>query len=585
MLPPDLAPSRPTLPPPPPPPEPRAEIQAYTARAGDSLESIARSFKVSEADLREANPQVFGNVPPALAHPDPQIDPGTALTIPAAPMSALVDEPLDTGFNPTYPSSNSEYTVGADGQTGGGALTWNPGDGSVKLGGSRIATPPGQAETAAVQWEARADTAVTLGQTNKDGNTEVTVEVQYTQSVGVEAGTRTSRGVVEGEASAGAGGRARYKVTLPGENQNPELAARINPFDPTTIPEGASVTLDGQNFVQGELAGSFRHIGTATRVTEAAGASYSVERVDADHVRVTMGPNAAVEAFNGVGLRSDIATAMLGRQDNLGDQAVATATFDLSSADGQAAYAHFVATGEVAHETAGVGDVATIEKLDYASQTRLQLELGPLSADLAGAQNTGAFVRTTYPDGSSAVTMDLRYSGNVPLSVTQRFDAEGVELVDERAYEFELSTDHDVDLSWWDNLLGRSDAEAEAALEQSHAELLNWAINGGATGPAHVRPGETVTLQFSEDQLAALLDQTRTAAAANESGMDALALLAGGENGMLANGTMDFAVAMARNLGGDDYGFAQRLFDISQGADGDLGDRGAVPLDVTIERD
>lgn len=581
MLPPDLAPFRPA----PPPPEPRSGIQAYTARPGDSLESVARSFKVSEADLREANPQVFGDLPPAIAHPDPEIAPGTALTIPAAPMSALVDEPLDTDFNPTYPSSNSEYTVGADGETAGGALTWNPGDGSVKLTGSRIATPPGQTDTAAVRWEARADTAVTLGQTNKDGNTEVTVEIQYTQSLGVEAGTRTSGGVIEGEASTGAGGRARYEVTLPGENQNPELAARINPFDPTTIPEGATVTLDGQHFVQGELAGSFRHIGTATRLAEAAGASYSVQRVDADHVRVTMGPNEAVEAFNGVGLHSDIATAMLGRQDNLGDQTVATATFDLSSADGQAAYAHFVATGEVAHETAGVGDVATIEKLDYASQTRLQLELGPLSADLAGAQNTGAFVRTTYPDGSSAVTMDLQYSGNVPLSVTQRFDAEGVELVAERTYDFTLSTDHDVDLSWWDNLLGRSDAEAEAALEQSHADLLNWAIGGGATGPANVRPGETVTLHFSEDQLAALLDQTRTAAAANESGMDDLALLAGGENGMPANGTLDFAVAMARNLGGDDYGFAQRLFAISQGADGDLGNGGAVPLDVTLERE
>src|SRR5690606_8972753 len=510
---------------------------------------------------------------------------GETINIPAASQS-VIDDPSGNDFvpNPTYPSANSEYSARVEGQHAEGSVTWNPGDGSVKLTGTQIVTPPGQTDQSPVRYSARSETAVTDGQVNKtiDGKayTEFTVEVQFTQSTNVEAQNRTSRGLVEGEASIGAGTRARYKVLLPGNDQSAEAAARINPFDPTTIPDGATVMMDGQNFTQGSLAGSFRHIGVQTNVTEASGVTYAVTR-DGSEVRVTMGPNQAVEAFNGVGLRSEIATAMLGRQDNLGGSTLATASFDLSNANGQAAYAHFVATGQVAHETAGVGEVATIERVDYSSQTRAQLELGPVKADLAGAQNTGTFVRTSYPDGSYTDTTELQYSGNVPLQVTQRFDAAGNEVTSERTYEFKVSTDHTVNLGWWDKMWGASEAEAEASRETSHTQLLNWSLTGGSdAGPAQA--GKTMTITFTEGQMQALHGQTTAAAGANESGMDTLRLLAGGEDDMPVNSTFDFAVAMARNLGGDNYGFAERLFQISSGADGDLANKEFARIDASV---
>lgn len=554
-------------------------------RPGETLSQFAARHQVSPQAVREANGPLLASINNDRRHYDPglteaQALEGVTLDVPP-PATSVTTDPVGSDFNPNYPSPNSEYTVGADGQTVGGAVTWNPGDGSIKVTGSQIATPPGQSDTAAVQFEARRDTAVTLGQVNKDGNTEFTVEVQFTDSVSASASTRTSRGVVEGEAGAGAGTRARYKVTLPGENQSPEAAARVNPFDPTTIPVGATVTMDGQAFTQTSLEGSFRHIGIKHGLTEAAGASYSVTRVDANNVRVTMGPNQAVEAFNGIGVTTEIATAMLGRQDNLGFSSVGTATFDLSNPNGQAAYAHFVGTGDVAHETPGVSGVAQIGRLDFSSQTRAQIELGPLSADLAGPQNTGSRVDITYPDGSYTSVIQLQYSGNVPLQMTQRFDAAGNEVVSERTYEFKVSTNHTVDLSWWDNLLGQSDAEAEASLENSHTQLLNWALTGGTDGgPAQA--GKTMTLTFTEAQMTALHRQTTAAAAANTSGVDRLRLLTGGEDGMPVNSNLEFAVAMARNLGGDNYGFAQRLFEISSGADGDAVNRSYAPIEATV---
>ena len=570
-------------------PPPKAEPQTHVVAATDTVQTLADRYGVTPQALRAANPDVFRDPSPLRRH-EAQGDGNPLLTgetihIPAASQS-IVQDPAssDRVPSPIYPSTNSEYTVGAEGPNAAGSVTWNPGDGSVKVTAAQITTPPGQTDQSPVQYSARTETAVTGGRLNKtiDGEpyVEFTVEVQFTQSMTAEARGQTSRGVVEGEASVGAGTRARYKVLLPGENASVEAAARVNPFDPTTIPDGATVMMDGQNFTQGSLAASFRHIGFQTNVTEAAGVTYAVTR-EGNAVRVTMGPNQAVEAFNGLGLRSQIATAMLGRQDNLGGSSLGTATFDLSNPDGQAAYAHFVATGQVAHETPGVSGVATIERVDYSSQQRLQVELGPVQADLAGAKNTGTFVRTTYPDGSWTATSELQYSGNVPLQVTQRFDASGAEVTSERTYEFKVSTDHSVDLSWWDNMWGRSDAEAEASLETSHAQLLNWAFTGGNdSGPA--KPGETMVITFTEAQMQALHGQTTAAAAADESGLDTLRLLTGGEDGMPVSDTLDFAVAMARNLGGDNYGFAERLFQISSGADGDLANRDYARIDADV---
>src|SRR5690606_19887200 len=101
-----------------------------------------------------------------------------------------------------------------------------------------------------------------------------------------------------------------------------------------------------------------------------------------------------------------------------------TAEFDLSTTEGKAAFNDYVANGHMPEDNGpGVSEVKTVEKLDYSSQVKLEAKIGPLSLGLDGAKNTGNSVVTTYPDGSVERSVDLQYSGNVPMSLTQKFDA------------------------------------------------------------------------------------------------------------------------------------------------------------------
>ncbi|WP_058833911.1 LysM peptidoglycan-binding domain-containing protein [Luteimonas abyssi] len=547
-------------------PTPRNEAQEHTFRSGDTLTSLADRYGVTPQAIREANPAIFQDNS-AIRRMNAQetgsvIYTGEAVNIPPAPMS-VTDDPIDVG-NPGHGGLDREVNVDIKGDAGGGGISWNPDGGSVTLSAKQAASiEGGQPGRPGYKVEAGREGAVTLSGNTSDGNTTFSAEARVTDSVSAEG--RGRPGTVEGEYSVGAGFTASYQVTLPGENRDVSEAVGVNPFDPTTIPVGGSVTLDSSAFTETAMAGSFRYIGTETDIEQSAGVSYTVERVDEDTVSVVAGPTEAIEAFNGVGVRAGDLSVMLGRQDNLSGANFSTAQFDISTPDGQAAYEHFNATGQVAHETPGVSNVATVSRVDYASQTQLRGELGPISGSLGGPENTGSLVQTTFPDGSYALNTQLQYSGNVPLEVVQRFDASGTEVLSERSYAFEIDTAHDND-----------------SVAQSHADLLNWSLTGGGSGTP-VSAGDKVTLTFSEDQMSALRQQTRDTVDGMEMGGNDLRLLVGGEHGAPVNDNMEFAIAMARNIGGTDYGFVERLFNISSGADGDIANRDYERIMAQVE--
>lgn len=562
---------------------PQDQPQQHTVVRGETLADIADRYGVQPQAIRDANPQVFDDPSPRRRDNAEQtgemIWSGDRLAIPAAPQSVTTQDPLASDFNPTYPSPNSEYSVGAQGEGAGGGITWNPGDGTVKTtlaaehgstAGYQVPTPFGlpDARAPGVDMEARVrtETAKTAGIVDRDGRTEVSVEAE-TNIVASVSGEATGRGVTQAEleGSAGGGFRSRYKVTLPGVVADREQAARtaaaINPYDPTTIPPGATVTMDGQHYVQTGLSASFAHIGFETGIKEASGTSFSVTRLDDSSIRVTMGPNEAIEAFNGLGIDTDLATAMVGRQDSLGGSTVRTAQFDLSNPDGQAAYAHFIATGEVAHETPGVSQVATVERTDYASQTRLRVGIGPeelnLQADLAGAQNSGTWLKTTYPDGSYALTMQLQYGGHVPLTVTQRHDTQGNEILSERTYAFRVDVD------------------------ESNVRMLNFANSGGASTAGPFTVGTPATITMTEAQMRTFLAQTRVAGDMFGPSSMASVLTRSGSD-QPAPSTLEFAVALVRGQSGDASRFAETLYQVADAADGDLSRREAERIDMQV---
>jgi hypothetical protein len=327
------------------------------------------------------------------------------------------------------------------------------------------------------------------------------------------------------------------------------------------MPTGTVITMSGEQFSSNEFEATFKNLALATKVEEASGVSVAIEKTGENTVRVTAGPTQAVEAYNSVGVDFGIASASLGRTDNLDTATLKTAEFDLSTPEGQAAYNEFLTAGTLPSTNGtGVSDVATVETIDYSSESSLDVSLGPIDLSFKGAKNTGNSVVTTYPDGTKDVTVALDYSENVPMQLTRRYDAQGNELLSERRYSYELTAD------------------------ENTAQLLNLSLTGDANrasaGP--VEPGKTVTLTFTEGQMREYMQMTQRASDAGFGSNDLDALVKD-YDGRFINSPEDFAIALARNLGGTEYGSAERMFRISDAADGEFGGRfTAIPATVTV---
>ena len=556
-------------PPPPPPPAERTQPVQHRVAGSDTVQSLAEQYAVSPEAIRAANPQLGqgGNIAR-----------GDVLEIPPPPQSVSGD--IDAG-SATHSTTDVKVTLKND----DGSITWKPDSLSVNLTDKQKteldnSRPEGsnRRDTAGFSVSVSEESSVTVTESHSDTHTGFTITTQAQVGVSGEVSAGGGKGGLDVSGGITTGIEAKYKVSLPGE-ATVEQAAQVNPFDPTTLPVGGSVTLNGSDYVNTSFDASFRYIGTQTRVNNAEGTSYVMERVDENTVRVTAGPTETINAFNGVGVSVGDVKVMAGREDQLHGATLQTAEFDITTPEGQAALQHFNATGQVPHETAGVSDVATIKRVDFSSQTQLRAEFGKhVDLTLGGQANTGSSVQITYPDGSYSLTTDLGYGGNVPLTIEQRFDADGHELPGERSYSFEVNTDRP-SYGWWDrNINGRN----EAAEEQSMANLLNAALTGSVDGNGPVEAGGTVTLTFSESQMQALMEQTQTTVDASDVGGGEADLRVMLGDGNYSPTPTDFAISLARNLNSEPYGFIDKLWRISSGADGDTANNRYDRIEVEV---
>ena len=546
---------------------PRQHVVQY----GESISSIAAHNKISSQALLAANPQVI--------NPD-VLYPGQSLAIP----EAKADEPKPGGnnvgitdkdktttgtpANGTTATSDSSVKLSEDSvKVGGkqtdsttttdidgnkttttgstsGSVALNPDKGTVSIsGGTEFGSEVKNSKGYGVGFSVGADATVVAGKHTKDGVTTWTASSDV--SVSLKGSVNTPQAGLEIGHTEGI--KASYEVSMPEQIANTTNPASVNPFDPDSMPTGTVIKVDGANYTSNEFKATFKHIAAQTKVTDESGTSLLVEKTGNDSVRVTAGPTAAIEAYNGVGVDFGVASVMLGRNDKLDGATLKTAEFDLSTPEGTAAFNDFVANGNLpASNGPGVADVKTIEKLDYSSQSKIDAKIGPFSLGIDGPKNTGNSVVTTYPDGSIERTVDLQYSGNVPMSITQKYDANGNEIIAERRYSYTIKAD--------DNI----------------AQLINVAqtgdINQAGDGP--VKSGQTVTISYTEAEMKALMGNAQQALEAS-GGMDSgLRILTQDYDGKNVS-AFDFALGLARNIGGSDYGSAERLFTISSGADGD----------------
>ncbi|WP_349657234.1 XVIPCD domain-containing protein [Xanthomonas sp. 10-10] len=472
----------------------------------------------------------------------------------------FIDDANDRAFDPTYSSPNSEYAA----ELGSGTVSVNPAEQSAKYaqtseqGNGSLTQPLGETSL-------RHGGSLSAGVLSDADAKTTTFSLEADAQTGLQQRLQSKLGdsKLSIEAGASAGQRMRYALTLPGVDQPLEAARQVNPLQPESLPIGARAVMDTQTFVQRESSASLRSLTAQSQITEANGRSYMIERVDERHVRVVTGPNAAIEAVNALGVKAGPAQALLGRADSLGQSQVHSAQFDLADPRARAAMGQFVREGRLAPGVPGVDEMQTLERINFSSQQRLQLELGPLSADVAGNRNQGSQVRISTPgqDGYTLV-QQLQYGDNVPLTIVRQYDGNQTERVDQRSYRFQI--DGDVAAP---GLLQRLGGRNEASEEKAIAQTLNSALNGEMTGTGAIAPGQKTTLEFNEGQMQALLEQTRASVDASRIGGSSLTSLVGDRNAP-AQSPEQFAIAMARNVGGSPYAFAERLQRIADGADG-----------------
>ncbi|MFK7888149.1 MAG: LysM domain-containing protein [Gammaproteobacteria bacterium] len=349
------------------------------------------------------------------------------------------------------------------------------------------------------------------------------------------------------------GARSTAVISMP-----EQMAAQIDPLtiDPLrveTMPIGTRVQIDSATYHGESLSLAFRQFAVSNSVTTTDGVSMLVERVGENQVRVTAGPTEAVNAVNTAGFDfGNLGRVMLGRSDTISFSSLQSAQFNLATPEGAAAYEQYVTAGEFPDQNSpgndgAVSGVQTVSTLGYVSQQQLNLGIGPMGIALEGGANTGQSVFTSYPNGTVEHVATLQYSGNTPLVVSRTLDATGTEIAGSRSYEFTMVAD------------------------EGSAGALNVVIAGdGAsrlTGP--VSAGDTVTWTMSEEQMVEFQAMTEDAnAALNRTDSDVRLLTEGSLGGDWRPDTMQFAVSLARNLGGSDFGQAVRLQTIANAVEG-----------------
>ncbi len=414
-------------------------------------------------------------------------------------------------FNDAYSTGRAKALRSADGYNYGAGNFQTPSkpraveapSGDVKLEGGGVSVSP-----TSVGGSLKTDGGFTKEVKNARGvglkfgvNAEASVSTEVAREGGIstytvsgEASVTLSLGADSRGASVGVahseGIKASWAVALPDDTSQGVKPESVNPFDPSSMPVGSSVTMDGSNYSSTEFSASFRNLALSTKVTNETGVSVAYEKIDKNTVRVTAGPTEAIKNDSKLGFDFGAAKVMVGRNDSLKEATLKTAEFDLSTPEGANAYNHFLATGEFpADNGKGVANVATVEKLTYSSQRSIEAELGPLSFEATETPYVQSEVITTSPDGSSTRELTVTSGGQVPMQIGQSYDAKGNELLDQRTYSYTVqATDENV--SWLNEVVTG---------QQAHDPV--------ASDP--IQAGDTVVLSLDDSEMKRFQDMSK----------------------------------------------------------------------------
>lgn len=411
------------------------------------------------------------------------------------------------------PLLNPGYSVGFSGQAGGvGTTSWLPvrGEAQVTLEGevelSEVRTGVGFEQTQRLEAsvEIRGEAGVDLGKTPLQRLYKWADRLNaLPDSVrSLADGSPVLRQVMKGLPVSGsyhefAGMRLDYEAIV-----TPQQGARLgegdldglpNPLDPLSMPDGSSVLMRGQSLQGSAFEANWKAFTIGSGHTELSGLGFSVTRQEGSIVQVAAGPVETVEndLFLGIG-RQGLAAVGVGSESSYESREMDVARIDLSTAEGQAAYQQFLATGRVPEwSPPGVPQSGTTEVFDAEHARFAGIELGGLKVAIDD-DSQYTVTDTRWDDGSTDRQVTYTDSGGLTTDVRYQVGADGTPDYDNAQWTVVRSDLHPALASY-----------AEAAFDGASS-------NRSLDGNQHVQMG------FTTDDLMAIRDQARISVAAHQ---------------------------------------------------------------------
>jgi hypothetical protein len=295
-----------------------------------------------------------------------------------------------------------------------------PWDGSVSFG-RRSTDDPGVYLDASISYD--------RSKCRLDGEGKAMVDLGVTGTLRAGAmNEKENRGKTGGvSVDAYVGRDVSYKVST-----DPRRADRISkrqeeppsPVDPTSIPEGTAITLEESTYAGLDLSVSYRAVQAELGYSRGHKISSAVQRLDTDHVQLTVGDADLVQSTLALRLGSDEANVSASTEKALADGRLHQVDIDLRTPEGQRAYQNFIKTGALPRAGKGVANERRSEVLDYSDATKVGGKLGDLEANLITSDSAAQFVWTENADGSTTVTQFAR-DDEVGLAHDFSVDADG----------------------------------------------------------------------------------------------------------------------------------------------------------------
>jgi hypothetical protein len=246
---------------------------------------------------------------------------------------------------------------------------------------------------------------ITVGRANSqcsiDGSGAPSITISASLGTGVGAGAGDTNKGKGAEGSVGAGTRANYGVTTdPTTGHQIENGDRPppNPRDPSSIPPGSSITLDHDFYVGADGKVAYDHIAVELGYEKGHRVSSAVQRVDGDHVRVTVGDSDFVDNTIGVSVGGHLGYRW---GNGFDDGKARSVDIDISTPEGRAAYGDFIEHGQLPGAgAAGTSDPTTSVSTTSTSHNQVDVDLGPLDVSHGDSSVEWQYVETTHADGS-----------------------------------------------------------------------------------------------------------------------------------------------------------------------------------------